>query len=1549
MQPRLLSLSTPLLPRQSFARNFVNGYAQSAVAAAQSSYATTTSFPLSRLGQNTPSKIQAVFGGPNGGNRSKFSRGNDHLGGHHHSIFNKDGDRSLKYPERLQPTHASISLQLQQELEKKDVGPPSPELKPRASSMSTVRDYPTLEEPDKLSLDSLEVAVEDDLPSAGTAKVAAVAENKLEKVSEVAEATAEEAAKASSSSAINATKDSAAAAAAAGTTTTAAATGEVAETASETSDLTVVNSSSTTSTYVVRDYIQLFDNMKLAEQYDQIPLAFREMVDNGIVPTTDAYNYLLHAFTQIPLMGHERISRVMNIYAEMMERKMVPSHYTYSIVIGTLADQAARVQEHAKEADVKVKRFGFSLSSPAQAYDSMSDKHFALATDIYGTAATLKHRMTPESLNMLLQASAQKDRSDMFAPILAKMEELSMQPTIPSYREMIRSFGRAKDLYSAIDTYNVATDAKSSFGGLTNASKQKMVDSLVYAYFSSGEVSEGLVYVQRLLEHGTETTALCISVVKSYLSIRNYDAAVEWTTGLNASEPKEAAVLNQVCTEAADAGNAEAAKVIYEKLSKAQSALSAAAYSSLVAMSLRNKDLDAAEKYFREAESQPNFLISETGLHLATMFAITGAEAGKLDYGMDVYRRIVERFHATAPPLKGQAMTSIHVIFDSLNSLDLLTQRQSLNLLHLINHLGMPIPDVAVARRLLKSFEGVPMDSLSPADFHLLVIPQAVVSLHPEASKKDAQKIFSMAQLAHQFQLPLWNFPAHVVDSVQEYAMPPPPPPTQAQEMPYPTPVSAGAEHGAAAFPWSAQSNELAGPSPITQHDPFDEIDPHQATLDLEGSNAFMARLEGRTSPPLRATEIVNRFNLLKGHRHYQPQVIARAIGSIARQEGYGEKRLTACVNIFNQALKDMPLLKEYRKARYGWYLMYDAMIAACLHLERLDLARKYHQEMLEFGASPSANTYGLYIVQLKGSHGNFDEASEAIKIFEQAKSEGIAPTSFLYNALIGKLSKARRIDDCLSYFSEMRANNIKPTSVTYGTIVNALCRVSDERFAEELFAEMEAMPNYKPRPAPYNSMIQFFVHTKHNRTKALYYYERMRSLNIAPTSFTYKLLIEAHVTCDPPDLKSGEDIIRQMRAERVPVEAQHHAAIIHAKGCVLGDVAGARESFDKALRDPSVKADTTIFQAYIESLVANHRVRETPEIVALMQAKRIQMTPYIANPLIHGWALEGEIEKSRSLYDSLYPDTTRGHSANKREPSTYEAMTRAFLAVNDHDSAMGVVNEMASRSYPPPVMTRITGGSTVVVNSVWGRDWDSVMAQSKGNKNKGSCGGSGGSGGGARQYWRRQRGRGAARNEPLPPRRRREEEVMGRLERIGEMRRRVVVEQGREVEVEVEVADGHARRVGAVGAVGAGGAGDGFGGEEDGYSLLVADGHARLGGLEEGEDVVVFVPRGRRRVRGLNPLARVFVPGGLGWGVREVMGEVDGGARLTEEEARSWCRQADPLHARHSSIPPPSSPSSPPSSPSSSSLLSNFFLFCFFHHHYGALRLTNVAPTAAF
>ncbi|KAL1997700.1 hypothetical protein VTN02DRAFT_1016 [Thermoascus thermophilus] len=372
--------------------------------------------------------------------------------------------------------------------------------------------------------------------------------------------------------------------------------------------------------------------------------------------------------------------------------------------------------------------------------------------------------------------------------------------------------------------------------------------------------------------------------------------------------------------------------------------------------------------------------------------------------------------------------------------------------------------------------------------------------------------------------------------------------------------------------------------------------------------------------------------------------------------------------DILGMARHDVPLIPQYSVVKYGWVSILDAMVAACLTLGDRNLAAKYHQELLNMGAAPSANTFGLYITTLKESTKTFDEATEAVKIFHRATAEGVEPTSFLYNALIGKLGKARRIDDCLLYFAEMRANGVRPTSVTYGTIVNALCRVSDERFAEEMFDEMESMPNYKPRPAPYNSMIQYFLNTKRDRSK--------------PTMHTYKLLIDAYASLEPVNMEAAEKILDTIRSTGQHPEAVHYASLIHARGCVLHDMEGARKVFDSVVENRNVRLQPCLYQALFEAMVANHQVAATADLLKDMASRNVEMTAYIANTLIHGWAAEGNIANAKSIYDGI--------GIEKREPSTYEAMTRAFLASEDRQSASGVVQEMLSRGYPTAVASKI-------------------------------------------------------------------------------------------------------------------------------------------------------------------------------------------------------------------------------------------------------------------
>lgn len=458
-----------------------------------------------------------------------------------------------------------------------------------------------------------------------------------------------------------------------------------------------------------------------------------------------------------------------------------------------------------------------------------------------------------------------------------------------------------------------------------------------------------------------------------------------------------------------------------------------------------------------------------------------------------------------------------------------------------------------------------------------------------------------------------------------------------------------------------------------------DTFDPYASTLDQRGSSLIVDELEkhgGNSFGSL--NEALARFrNIRRAGRHPRYMAYAKLISAAAK-----DGRTNLVSDLFGMAKQDMPLLTQYPVVRHGWTTILDAMIGASLTIGNRCMAADYHQQLLDIGSAPTANTFGLYITTLKESTKTFDEATEAVKIFHRAKSEGVEPSSFLYNALIGKLGKARRIDDCLFYFAEMRARGIRPTSVTYGTIVNALCRVSDERFAQDLFDEMESMANYKPRPAPYNSMMQFLLTTKRDSSKVLEYYKRMQARNIQPTMHTYKLLIDTYATLEPINLAAAESVLDTIRASGQKPEAVHYASLIHAKGCVLHDMVGARKIFAEVTGNPSIRPQACLYQALFESMVANHCVKGTETVLQDMASKGVEITPYIANTLIHGWALEKEIGKAKSVYESI--------GREKREPSTYEAMTRAFLASGDRENAADVVHEMLSRGYPSAVSGKI-------------------------------------------------------------------------------------------------------------------------------------------------------------------------------------------------------------------------------------------------------------------
>ncbi|KAH8172992.1 PPR repeat family protein [Sarocladium implicatum] len=919
--------------------------------------------------------------------------------------------------------------------------------------------------------------------------------------------------------------------------------------------------------------------LSAASRYAEIPTVFEAMLATGVKPIASAYNALLMAAIHIPSDKSEIVSKALDVYADMLRRRITPDSDTYNVLVGLLASRSLEVCDLKAQLEDKRARFGgmdepgkFMLASHELEHAILSeDDRLSLAVKLFDTSVTAKTAYySAETYHQLISACAKAGRVADMLRLFEHMEAAKMTPFAAVFPTMITAFASSGDLISAVECYNeyralaIAHDGGSAT--LNDRADSQVYAAVINAYVVSDKIEGAMKFFQKIVaEYGVRAADIKDALVSTgfvdgFISRGIYQEALHWAQSIEINTRSSS--LAKIATVAADMNDTQTAVEAFRNLTGYIQDRAVPAI-ALLASSVRTGDVSSATKYWHVL-SDPDMQPTAAFIEPTAMYAVALIGTGQVAEGLSQSEMMFQRIKAFA------SSTSLAEEIDE--AVDFVNRYMA------------------------------------------------------------ARGITDPREIASQ------------VSSVQAHSM------------------SIGSPHQSSI---SASSHE-------------DTFDPYAHSTDFKGSSLIADDLEGNHRKGSRLNEALIRFkNMRRAGRHPRYITYAKLISAAAR-----EGKMDLCYDILAMARTDIPMMHRYAVVRYGWSSILDAMVGASLTMGNRGRAEQYHQELLEMGVAPSANTFGLYITTLKESTKTFDEASEAVRIFQRAVTEGVEPSSFLYNALIGKLGKARRIDDCLFYFSEMRALGIKPTSVTYGTVVNALCRVSDVKFAEELFDEMEGMRNYKARPAPYNSMMQFFLTTKRDKSKVLAYYERMKAKGIAPTSHTYKLLVDTHATLEPIDMAAAEDVLSALRQSGGRPEPVHYASLIHARGCVLHDMDGARRVFDEVVRDNLVPLNASIFQALFEAMAANHRVSETEPVLEQMRSRRIEMTPYIANTLIHGWAAEKNIAKAQRVYDTLGRD--------KREPSTYEAMTRAFLAVEQRDQAKGVVGEMLTRGYPSAVVNKV-------------------------------------------------------------------------------------------------------------------------------------------------------------------------------------------------------------------------------------------------------------------
>ncbi|KAK0560398.1 hypothetical protein OC844_003784 [Tilletia horrida] len=403
-----------------------------------------------------------------------------------------------------------------------------------------------------------------------------------------------------------------------------------------------------------------------------------------------------------------------------------------------------------------------------------------------------------------------------------------------------------------------------------------------------------------------------------------------------------------------------------------------------------------------------------------------------------------------------------------------------------------------------------------------------------------------------------------------------------------------------------------------------------------------------------------------------------------------------------------------------AWYSIEDAVLSALAHSGDAGGANAHRRRLLSAGGVPSANSYAALIATVKDTT---DDAQAARDLWHESRQLGVVPNIYLYNAIISKLSRARKAYPALQLFDEMRRppHNLQPTSVTYGAIVNACVRGGDAQRATKYFAEMEADPSFKARVPPYNTMIQFFTYAEPNREQALLYYHKMQAAGVSPSAHTYKLLLDIYGTVAPVQPTEMERIFAQLRKDsNVQVNGAHWASLIQCYGMELKNVSKAIEIFERADAEAGgssghssnsgpTAADPIALEALMLVFFEAHQPHLMRRYVEAMRRRRPQgtrMTAYICNLLIKGYALDGisGLCEARAIFAQMRDPPAgvaaagnhapRVHGAGSRRPSTSPSSSAA-AAANASSSAHAATRQNQRRKggpTPTPALSHADG-----------------------------------------------------------------------------------------------------------------------------------------------------------------------------------------------------------------------------------------------------------------
>ncbi|ORZ07822.1 hypothetical protein BCR42DRAFT_148506 [Absidia repens] len=1051
-------------------------------------------------------------------------------------------------------------------------------------------------------------------------------------------------------------------------------------------------------------------------------MEFVTMKKQGLPLTHHTYNLVLDAYATLRREGSP-LAPMLRVYNEMTRSHIQPSSYTYTLLIRTLCRRDVEVQKTV----AMLKRQSARTGQLVQDIGVLeSEGNLDKAMNLFTEAANSQHTQVFEVdlFNQLLRVLSHYGDTTHASQVFTQLEQSThASANAATYAALINLFGRAGDIQSARRYFAMYQEYKNGMGAHDSS---YVYNALVDSHLKCG-LLEGAIRVidTDMVRDGVKLTIIPYnSIIRHYCTLANMEKAHDVVRQLlndpdHLPQP-DASTYGPILAAYCHAHNIQGADAVYADLIKTDIAKS---YGNLANYALLCLSKQQGTKALQVVEDM-RVVRLEPDPVLACRIISHFIHAGDADQAVTALHVILGVL-SPRTLVKGQRI----LVDTSLQLISIIKDiRQMLQVAHVTTSLwfGGKMPS-SLSKGLVQTYQDQGATSkhfFTTSDYCMLFDAAIMLATFSHQNNQPQAAIHGANQPMTLF-LTLLNGmqsdrlvpSSSLVSRVTAFWQ-------------MKGDITAEATWRAAVDPVSVNSIESqqgVNPSALESADTVSE---KTLTCDMERNDSSVTFSSFDISASQDVMKSVmhghhnNALNLLDkilaGDKLPHPDSLRDAIALTGKQ-GHMETAL----KMYQVCLKAYDSMETGdSNKKHAVYVITNSILIGYAQQGNMARAKVYYDQIKKMGLFPDGNGYASLL--LGSAKCATDEASDALTIYDEAKRHHAKPTTFFYNVVISKLAKARKLESALYLFDEMREFKVTPNSITYGAIISACVRAGSETHARRLFGEMLSSPSYQPRVGPFNNMIQFYIRQQPNRDRVLEYFAELRRRHIKPSPHTYKLLMEVYASMTPYDMPTAHRMLSEMeRRDRIRPQATHYATLIYAYGTLQRDVQSADRVFCEMVK-AQVAPDEAVYQAMLDTLISNGCLERAEILYSQMLDTIVKSnSPYIENLFIRGYGQKGLVDKAETVFNKMTDDKSLsfngGHhasigmtgadisddsdtitahtsppsssssssSANMvvREPSTYEAMVRAYLDNKMVDKAKLVLDQMVQRDFPEKVL----------------------------------------------------------------------------------------------------------------------------------------------------------------------------------------------------------------------------------------------------------------------